>query len=102
MTSFISEPIRPDAGTFDAAAMGTGAPGVPGRFFWRKRELVIVQVLESWKEYGDCKHGSGERYVRRHNFRIRTADGLTARIYFQRSFGRSRASARWWLYGLEE
>ena len=102
MTSFISEPLRAEKGTFDPMAMSTGAPGLPGRFFWRKRELVVGEVLESWKDHGDCKHGSGERYVRRHNFRIRTTDGLTVRVYFQRSFGKSRPSARWWLYGIEE
>ncbi len=102
MTSFVSEPLRPERGTFDATAMGAGAPGMPQRFFWRKRELVVSEILERWKDYGDCKHASGERYVRRHNFRLRTADGQIVRVYFQRSFGRGKASARWWLYGVEE
>ena len=33
--------------------------------------------------------------------RVRTADGLVLRIYFQRTFGKARASARWWLQSIE-
>jgi ketosteroid isomerase-like protein len=66
--------------------MAQGNPGLPAKFHWGRRELVVAEVLERGKEYGDCTHGSGERYVRRHIFRIRTTDGQIARIYFQRSF----------------
>jgi hypothetical protein len=99
--TFISEPITPDA-SFDPLAMARGEPGLPERFRWRGREWIVAEVLETSKEYGDCKHGSGERYVRRHCFRLRTTNGHVLRIYFQRSFGRARASARWWLQSLEE
>ena len=99
--TFIGEPLTPDA-SFDPLAMSNGEPGVPAKFRWRKRELVVAEVLETTREYGDCKHGSGERYLRKHGFRIRTADGLVLRIYFQRTFGRSRKTARWWLHSIEE
>ena len=59
-------------------------------------------MLETSREYGDCKHGSGERYLRKHCFRLRTTDGHVLRIYFQRTFGRARPSARWWLHSIEE
>ena len=99
--TFISEPITPDA-SFDPLAMARGEPGLPEKFRWRDREWIVAEVLETSKEYGDCKQGSGERYLRRHCFRLRTTDGHVLRVYFQRSFGRARASARWWLQSIEE
>ncbi len=98
--TFISEPIVP-VGDFDPSAMSRGEPGLPPGFRWREREWTVAEVLESWREYGDCKHGSGERYLRKHCFRLRTTDGSVLRIYFQRSFGRARATARWWLQSEE-
>lgn len=104
MRAFVSEPLKPLAGSFDPGMMGQGAPGLPERFRWKKRELVIAEVLEGWKEHGDCKHGSGERYLRKHCFRLRTEDGAVIRIYFQRSFGRAsgKTTSRWWLHSIEE
>ena len=99
--SFISERLTPDA-SFDPLAMARGEPGLPAKFRWREREIVVAEVLEISRSYGGCKHGSGERYLRRHNFRIRSADGQVLRIYFQRSFGRARSAARWWLHSIEE
>ena len=99
--TFISEPLTPEA-SFDTLAMARGEPGLPAKFRWRGRELVVAEVLEAWKEHGDCNHGSGECYLRKHCYRIRTADGMVLRIHFQRSFGKSRATARWWLHSIEE
>lgn len=101
--SFISEPIAPVRGTFNAAGMARGEPGLPRRFRWRKKEYVIVQTLEQWKGHGDCRHGSGERYVRRHSYRVRTADGSVMHVYFQRSAGRAKLTrgVRWWLHSIE-
>lgn len=99
---FVSEALTP-VGDFDASAMAQGEPGLPEKFRWRGRVLEISAVLERWKEHGDCKHGSGERYLRKHCYRFRTLDGAILSVYFQRSFGRSRkTSSRWWLQGIEE
>jgi hypothetical protein len=102
-TSFVSEPIVPVAGTFDAAGMSRGEPGLPGKFHWRGKEIIVAQQLERWKDHGDCRHGSGERYVRRHGYRVRIGDGSILRLYFQRSVGRGKLSprARWWLHSIE-
>jgi hypothetical protein len=102
-SSFVSEPIQPVAGTFDAAGMARGEPGLPGRFRWRGREFTVTQELERWRDHGDCRNGSGERYVRRHGFRIRTEDGSIMKLYFQRTVGRGKISnqARWWLHSIE-
>jgi phosphoribosylglycinamide formyltransferase-1 len=100
--AFVSETIVPLAASFDTAGMATGGPGVPKRFRWRAEEVEVAEVLESWKEYGDCTHGSGERYVRKHGFRVRLGDGRVLRLYFQRHFGKQRASrTRWWIQSLE-
>jgi hypothetical protein len=101
--SFVSEPITPLEGSFDPAMMARGKPGLPHKFRWRKEEWEVVELLGSWKEHGDCAHGSGERYVRKHGYRVRTTDGTIFQIYFQRSFGRGkfRMNSRWWIYSME-
>jgi phosphoribosylglycinamide formyltransferase-1 len=101
--SFISEPIRPVEGGFDPGGMARGEPGLPHKFHWRKKEYVVAEVLERWKEHGDCRHGSGERYVRRHGYRVRTTDGTVMNLYFQRSAGRGKLSAasRWRIKSIE-
>lgn len=100
--SFVSEVLSPLGAGFDTAAMARGEPGLPEKFRWRDRELVVAEVLETWRDYGNCTHGSGERYLRKHGFRVRTEDGLVLRLTFQRSFGRARVGARWWLQSIEE
>ena len=102
--SFVSEPITPLDASFDTAGMARGEPGLPHKFRWRKTEFAVARVLEQWKEHGNCKHGSGERYVRRHSYRIETTDGTVLRLYFQRSFGRAKvgAQSRWWIQSIEK
>jgi phosphoribosylglycinamide formyltransferase-1 len=96
---FISEPIKPVAGTFDTTAMTRGEPGLPGRFIWRDKEYEIADVLEVWKELGPCKSGGPEKYLRKHWFRIRTGNGMIMTIYFERQpRAKSQNKIRWWLY----
>ena len=102
-TSFISEPILPIEASFDTSGMARGEPGLPQKFCWRKKEYVVAEVLEKWKDHGDCKHGSGERYLRKHGYRVRTTKGLVMILYFQRSQGRGKLStkSRWWIQSVE-
>lgn len=96
---FISEPIKPVAGTFDTAAMTRGEPGLPKRFVWRNTEYTVAKILEVWKETGPCKSGGKEQYLRKHWYRIRTGNGLEMTLYFERQTrSKSRNKARWWLY----
>ncbi len=96
---FVSEPIKPVAGTFDPASMTRGEPGLPGRFVWRDKEYAVANVLETWKESGPCKSGSPERYLRKHWFKIRTESGLGMTMYFERQARTKRQNKkRWWLY----
>jgi hypothetical protein len=99
---FIAEAIRPVAATFDPARMGRGEPGLPDEFVWRGRTVRIVEVRRQWKETGPCRHGSGERYVRRHWYEVATAEDGVMKIYFERQPRGGRPSARWWLFTRRE
>ena len=57
---FVSEPIMPVEGTFDATGMTRGEPGFPSRFVWREQEYEVANMLETWKESGPCKSGGPE------------------------------------------
>ena len=96
---FISEPIKPVAGTFDTAGMTRAEPGLPGRFVWRGKEYAVVDVIEVWKESGPCKSGGREQYLRKHWYKIRTEGGPEMTLYFERQArSKSQSKARWWLY----
>jgi len=91
--TFVGEPITPKNQTFDVSSMAAGKPGLPGTFLWEGKSYSVAEVLEEWKEAGDCRHGSGERYVRKHWFRIRTAEDLEMKIYFERQARSARRSS---------
>lgn len=95
--SFVGEAIVPEDGSFSLSAMATGRPGLPKRFSWQGKSYTVTEVLAEWKESGDCRHGSGERYVRKHWFRVKTTEDLEMQIYFERQV-RSSGGSRWRLY----
>ena len=96
---FISEPIKPIAGTFDCAAMTRGEPGLPNGFIWNDKEYKVADVLEVWKETGPCRTGASEMYLRKHWFKFRTVDNMEMTVYFERQArSKSRNKTRWWLY----
>ena len=97
--TFIGEGITPEDMSFSVSPMALGKPGLPRTFSWKGRRFSVLEVLEEWKESGDCRHGSGERYVRKHWFRVRTTEDLEMRIYFERQ-GRSSGGSRWRLYSI--
>jgi phosphoribosylglycinamide formyltransferase-1 len=98
---FVGDAIRPVAGSGDATAMARGEPGLPLRFRWREADFEVAAVLARWRETGPCTSGSGERYVRRHWFRIRTTSGEEMEIYCDRQPRRgANPRARWWLFAI--
>ena len=97
--TFVGESITPDDASFSVSPMAMGKPGLPRKFSWKGRRFSVLEVLEEWKESGDCRHGSGERYVRKHWFRVRTSEDLEMKIYFERQ-GRSSGGSRWRLYSI--
>lgn len=94
---FVGEAITPEKGSFDPAAMSAGEPGLPAGVTWRGRRFDVVRVLEKWKTTSPCRHGSGERYVRRHWWRVETACGRVLELYFDRTAKRGQSRMRWWL-----
>ena len=99
---FISERIEPDQDSIDTSGMTRGEPGLPQRFRWRDTDYSVAEVLETWKERG-AKHGEGEKYTRKHWYRLRTSDDTIMTIYFERQ-ARSKGGirTRWWVYTVEE
>ena len=99
---FVSEPVTPDRGTFEAAAMARGQPGLPAGFTWRGRRYTIDRLLEAWKHTELDKHRSGERYYRKHYYRIRTDTGEIMTLYAVRHLKHGESPRnRWWLYTVE-
>lgn len=98
---FLSEPLEPVVALADTARMATGEPGLPARFRWRGRTLEVAGLLRSWRDTGPCRHGSGERYVRRHWYEVVTPDQTTLKIYFERSPRPGAKGPRWWLYSMD-
>ncbi len=98
---FISAALHPVAGTFDAAHMSTGEPGLPRQFRFRSQTIEIARVLKTWRETGPCHHGSGETYVRKHWFEVLTDSGDTMKIYFERQARSRRNKCRWWLFTID-
>jgi len=102
-TEFISEPISPEPGTADAAAMARGVPGLPAAFTWRDRRYVVQQLLESWKRSEAYNHmPGGERYYRRQYYRVLVDSGDIMTIYAVRHLKSGESnSQRWRLYTVE-
>jgi phosphoribosylglycinamide formyltransferase-1 len=99
---FISESIKPVIARTAAGEMATGGPALPLEFIWRGKALEIARVIDHWHETGPCKHGSGERYVRKHWFEVETADHRKAKIYFERKARGKQLTERWWLFSIED
>jgi len=99
---FISEPLKPEPGTFDPRGMSRGEPGLPSRFTWRDEEYVVVNILEAWKSSGPEKGGGGEMYLRRHWYRVQTNPPLIMTVYCERQARTGKATkSRWFVYTIE-
>jgi hypothetical protein len=96
---FVSEEMKPVAGTAMASLAARGRPGLPQRFLWRGREYRVVAIMEEWKTTGRCDHGADELYVRRHWFRIATEPQAVMTVYCDRQAkDRRHPKSRWWIY----
>ena len=97
----ISEALTPLEGTGDTRRMGLGEPGLPAGFEWRGNGHAIRELVAAWKQ-SDREGGSGQRYLRRHYYRLRMDDGATWTVYFTRqSAKRGSRVPRWFLYTIE-
>lgn len=102
ISKLVCEAIIPVPQTFDAAFMSAGVPGLPREFFWRKKKYAVEDVIRAWKSTGPCHHGSSERYVRRHWFKVKTKIGSIMTLYFDKGTHGRRSEMGWFLYVLEE
>jgi hypothetical protein len=99
---FVSQALVPLGKGFDAAAMATGAPGLPQHFSVGKREYHLADVLDTWKESTPCRHSGREMYLRKHWYRLITTDGVEMSVYFERQTKRgSSPTKRWWVYSMK-
>jgi hypothetical protein len=98
---FVSEPIVPFRGTFDAQAMSRGEPGLPRGFTWRGTAYDVVERLARWKHSSrEGGRAQGELYLRRHYYRLRMSDGSVWTVYFTRQASPGGSpKRRWFLYG---
>lgn len=98
---FIGEEIVPLVDEFDYSASAPGEPAIPRKFTWRRETIEIRHILRKWKSSSGCRHGSKDRYVRRHWYEIRTMDNRVMTIYFDRQFRDPRGQKRgWWLLSM--
>ena len=88
---FIIEDIKPVVNAFDTKLMASGTPGLAREFIWRGQKVTVTDTLRTWKTTGPCRHGSGDQYVRRHWFEVKTAGHGTMKIYFNKgTLGRKK------------
>jgi phosphoribosylglycinamide formyltransferase-1 len=95
----ILEAIQPHPGSFDTTAMARGEPGVPRRFDWRGRTYEVAEVLGTGREIENASGTTGDSYVRRHVFRVRTTSGEILVLAGARA--KNAGPARWLLRSIE-
>lgn len=88
---FVSERVTVELE--DARADGT--PATPSRVIWGDETFEVAGVIETWKTYGEAQRGKRARYLRRHFYKLRAADGRMLTVYCE------RGSPAWYLYSLE-
>ena len=99
---FICEPLTPVVGTITLGGLARGEPGMPGQFTWRGHTFEVAAVLDAWKSYAAEGHvDGGERYLRKHWYRIAVRSGEHMTIYCDRApRNPRRPKQRWWLHSL--
>jgi len=97
--TFVSEPIEPEAGSADIAAMSRGEPGLPRSFTGRGTRYEVASVVATRRTTGTDR---GDVYVRKHFFEIDTACGKRMTVYFERNpTNKVARKHRWWLYSID-
>ncbi len=103
MTEFVGDPIKPDKGGFDVAAMSRGEPGLPSGFVWRGDGFQVKSRRKAWKfSERERGHAGGELYLRRHYYELTMSDDSVWTVYFIRQPTKSGSpKARWFLYTID-
>jgi Family of unknown function (DUF6504) len=92
---FVSAPLLPGEG-FVSVSSGNEPP-VPAAFLWGGRTLRVAAVARSWRS---TKTDRGDAYLKRHWFELRTEDGATLEVYYDREV--RRGAPQWWLYTIDD
>lgn len=103
---FVSEPIKPERGSFDPEMMGRGLAALPRAFTWRGTRYEVVACLDHRKvSSAEGGFAQGDVYLRRQEFVVRLNTGQRAIMYVVRSptsaVAAKPGSPRWFLYGIE-
>ncbi len=101
--SFIGEPIEPKPGSFDAAMMARGGPGIPRVFTWRGNEYRVLGLIDTWTGREPGKGMDKDyTYIRKHFYRVKTTTGEVMTLYFDRKppSGREKSRQRWYLFSI--
>jgi hypothetical protein len=93
---FVSRAIKPEGRELLTAPNGSEPP-VPRAFRWDDRTLRIAAVLKSWR---GTKTDRGDAYLKRHWFELKTEDGATLEVYYDRAA--RRGMPQWWLHTIDE
>ena len=93
--TFVSRPLKVTGEGFISDATGSEPP-VPRAFLWDRRVLEIAAVVRNWRS---SKEDRGDTYLKSHWFELRTVEGATIEVYFDRE---ARRGAEWWLYTIDE
>ena len=102
MKRMVSEPIDPEAGSFDAGAMASGVPGLPAAFVWRGSPRQVLACERAWKGLRS-EASSGELYLRRHYYELEMDDGARWVVYCLRQSSSAKGGRhRWYLYTIED
>lgn len=101
MKKMVSEPIDPEAGSFEAGAMASGVPGLPVAFAWRGASKRVLSCERAWKSLRP--EPGGELYLRRHYYELRMDDGCCWVVYCLRQPSTAKGGRhRWYLYTVED
>ena len=93
---FVSEAIVSGGEFLDSPALSSGEPPLPRRFTWRREELVVREVLRTWRSTVTDR---GDVYLARHWYELELEGGRHAVLYFDR---KSRTKSRWFLYTISD
>ena len=110
MSRFIAEEITAE---YNEPPMLEKKPGCPDRFIWREETYEVVEMLYEWHDYkrrgrmarnmqpqhAAVAENRGSWGVGRDYFRVKTADGRTFELYFDRApKGSDQRKGAWFLY----
>jgi len=96
---FVCEELTPEPGSFDAAGMARGEPGLPQRFTWRGVQYRVAGMIKQWKTSSPCRNGGSEMYLRRHWYQVLTEPRATMTVYCDRQAkNRKHPKSRWYVY----